>query len=116
MQTKLLHVRANVKDLILAREWYTNILGFKVSAIYPSDKPNYLHFEHTDGAIFAIMEGEDYPSHGRFNFNVSDVEELWNQLRDKVDVVEELFSTPYGTRKFTIRDIDGNELGFVQDN
>jgi hypothetical protein len=25
-----------------------------------------------------------------------------------------LFSTPYGIRKFTIRDPDGNELGFVQ--
>ncbi|MDC3413258.1 VOC family protein [Aquibacillus sp. 3ASR75-11] len=116
MQTKLMHVRVNVKDLILAREWYTNNLGFKVSAIYPPDKPNYIHFEHSGGAIFAIMEDENYPSHGRFNFNVSDVDNLWNQLKDKVEVVEELFSTPYGTRKFTIRDIDGNELGFVQDN
>jgi predicted enzyme related to lactoylglutathione lyase len=29
-------------------------------------------------------------------------------------VIEPLFNTPYGTRKFTIRDPDGNELGFVQ--
>ena len=28
-------------------------------------------------------------------------------------VVEPLFDTPYGTRKFTIADPDGNELGFV---
>lgn len=32
-----------------------------------------------------------------------------------IEVIEELFSTPYGSKKFTIRDIDGNELGFVQD-
>jgi uncharacterized glyoxalase superfamily protein PhnB len=30
------------------------------------------------------------------------------------EVVEPLHDTPYGTRKFTIRDPDGNELGFVQ--
>jgi hypothetical protein len=29
-------------------------------------------------------------------------------------VIESLIDTPYGTRKFTIRDPDGNELGFVQ--
>ena len=30
------------------------------------------------------------------------------------DVVEPLLDTPYGSRKFTIRDPDGTELGFVQ--
>jgi hypothetical protein len=29
--------------------------------------------------------------------------------------VMEAFDTPYGTRKFTIADLDGNELGFVRD-
>jgi uncharacterized glyoxalase superfamily protein PhnB len=31
-------------------------------------------------------------------------------------VVEPLFDTPYGTRKFTVRDPDGNELGFVRED
>ncbi|MBY0089369.1 hypothetical protein H7S74_23175 [Priestia aryabhattai] len=44
-----------------------------------------------------------------------DVDILWEQLKDQVKVIEELFSTPYGSKKFTILDIDGNELGFVQD-
>jgi uncharacterized glyoxalase superfamily protein PhnB len=42
------------------------------------------------------------------------VDALWERLKDRVEVVEELFDTPYGSRKFTIRDPDGNELGFVQ--
>ncbi len=37
----------------------------------------------------------------------------WHRLREE-GVVEPLFDTPYGTRKFTIRDPDGNELGFVR--
>ena len=34
--------------------------------------------------------------------------------KDRATVVEPLFDTPYGTRKFTIADPDGNELGFVR--
>ena len=36
--------------------------------------------------------------------------------RERADVVEQLIDTPYGTRKFTIRDPDGNELGFVRED
>jgi len=62
------------------------------------------------------MEDKNYPSHGRFNFNITDVDTLWDELKDNVNVIEELVSTPYGTKKFTIRDLDGNELGFVQES
>lgn len=115
MKTKLTHVRVNVKNLDAAIDWYTTKLGFKVSGTWPREKPNYAHFEPGGGAIFAIMEDESYPSHGRFNFSVTDVEALWGELKDKVNVIEELHSTPYGTKKFTISDLDGNELGFVQE-
>ncbi|MBC5636108.1 VOC family protein [Ornithinibacillus sp. BX22] len=116
MKTNLSHVRVNVKDLALAIDWYQTNLGLKVAATWPPEKPNYAHFEADSGATFAIMEDKNYPSHGRFNFNVTDVEILWNDVKDKVNVIEELFSTPYGTKKFTISDLDGNELGFVQDS
>ncbi len=62
------------------------------------------------------MEHENYPSPGRFNFYVDNVDELCDELKDKAEVLEELSSTPYGSRKFTIHDIDGNELGFVLDD
>ena len=41
---------------------------------------------------------------------------MWADLRDRADVVDPLLDTPYGTRKFTIKDPDGNELGFVRDS
>ncbi|MFE0624814.1 VOC family protein [Priestia aryabhattai] len=115
MKTRLLHVRANVKELERAIKWYRDILGFTVEGMWPPENPNYVHFENEGGALFAIMENEKYPSLGRFNFYVDDVDTLWEQLKGKVTVIEELFSTPYGSKKFTILDIDGNELGFVQD-
>ena len=33
---------------------------------------------------------------------------------DQLTVIEEFSSTPWGSKKFTIRDLDGNELGFVR--
>ena len=115
MKTKLAHIRVNVKNLDDALQWYTNILGFKVAGTWPPDKPNYAHFEAEYGATFAIMEDKNYPSFGRFNFNISDVNALWNEIKDQVTVIEELSSTPWGSNKFTIRDLDGNELGFIQE-
>ncbi len=114
MKTKLLHVRANVSDLNRAIEWYENVIGFKVNGTWPHEKPNYAHFEVGEGAIFSIMEDPNVPSHARFNFTVDNVDGLWESMKDKAEVVEEIFNTPYGTRKFTIRDLDGNELGFVR--
>ena len=51
-----------------------------------------------------------------FNFEVDDVDAWWARLGSSAEVVEPLFDTPYGSRKFTIHDPDGNELGFVQAN
>lgn len=114
MKTKLLHVRINVSNLEEAIKWYENTLGFKVTGKWPHEKPNYAHFDMEKGAIFSITEANNNSTGARLNFTVDDVDSLWNQLKDKVEVIEELFNTPYGTRKFTIKDPDGNELGFVQ--
>jgi predicted enzyme related to lactoylglutathione lyase len=116
MKTRLTHVRINVSDLIQAIRWYETHLGFEVTATWPPKEPNYAHFDMGEGSIFSIMEqdSKDVPSKGRLNFSVEDVDGLWDKLKDKVEIVEELFDTPYGSRKFTIYDPDGNELGFVQ--
>lgn len=114
MKTKLIHVRANVSDLQKAIEWYENVLGFVVHTVYPEKNSTYADFEVGIGACFSIMVDEHVPSYGRFNFAAEDVEGLWNLLKDKAEIVEPLFTTPYGTTKFTIKDLDGNELGFTK--
>lgn len=48
------------------------------------------HFELDYGVTFAIMEDYNYPSLGRFNFNVTDVYSLWVKIKDNVIVIEEL--------------------------
>ena len=114
MKTRLGHVRANVRNLENAVRWYSEVLGFQVESYWPPDNPNYAHFVSDEGATFAVMVADPVPCGARFNFNVADVDSLWEQLHDNVKVVEPLFDTPYGSRKFTICDLDGNELGFVK--
>jgi hypothetical protein len=51
---------------------------------------------------------EDAGRGGRFSLTVDDPDALWREVRDLAVVVEPLFGTPYGTRKLTIADLDGN--------
>jgi catechol 2,3-dioxygenase-like lactoylglutathione lyase family enzyme len=114
VKTHLRHVRANVSDLEKAINWYCTTLGFELDSVWPSKAPVYADFKCPEGAVFSIGVGEKVPGGARFNFVIQDVDAFWEKLRDKVDVVEQLFDTPYGTRKFTIHDLDGNELGFTK--
>ncbi len=115
MKMKLTHVKAPVTDLERSLKWYTEVLGFEVASKFPKDKPVYYHFKNNGGAIFAIGVAEKVIPYERYNFMPEDVDKLWEKLKDKVTVIEPLFDTPWGTRKFTIADTDGNEIGFYRD-
>jgi catechol 2,3-dioxygenase-like lactoylglutathione lyase family enzyme len=111
---RLTHVRVNVRDLAASIDWYERLLGVAAHGHWPPDAPTYVHF-NLGAAQFALGQYEPAPVTGaRFNFEVENVDEWWHKLSHEIDVLEPLFDTPYGTRKFTIRDPDGNELGFVQ--
>ncbi len=114
MKTRLRHVRANVRDLNKAIGWYRDCLGFELDSLWPKEAPIYADFHSQEGAVFSIGVAGQAPSSARFNFGIEDVDAFWEQLKGKVDIVEPIHNTPYGTRKFTIRDLDGNELGFTK--
>jgi predicted enzyme related to lactoylglutathione lyase len=89
-------------------------LGFRPKAIGPLTRRP-MRTSPLGPAQYALGAYQPVPAQGaRFNFEVSDVDAWWQRLSADADVVEPLFDTAYGTRKFTIRDPDGNELGFVQ--
>jgi predicted enzyme related to lactoylglutathione lyase len=112
---RLEHVRVNVSKFDRAVAWYESILGVPAEGHWPPDAPRYAHFQ-TGPTQFAISEMEPVPAAGRYNFSVPDVDAWWERLRNRAEVVEPVFDTPYGTRKFTVREDDGNELGFVRED
>jgi predicted enzyme related to lactoylglutathione lyase len=111
---RLTHVRINVRDLDQAIAWYERLLGVPAEGHWPPEAPSYVHFT-LGPAQLALGRYDPAPATGaRFNFEVDDVDAWWDRVGEHAAVVEPLFDTPYGTRKFTIADPDGNELGFVQ--
>jgi uncharacterized glyoxalase superfamily protein PhnB len=52
---------------------------------------------------------------GSLYFSTSDVDALWNQIKDKANVVYPLESFYYGMREFAIRDNNGYILQFGQE-
>lgn len=113
MKTNLSHIKLGVSDLKRSLKWYTEVLGFEVDSCYPEENPVYYDFKGI-GVCFSIGLAEvgNIYHGGRTNFKAENVDELWEELKNKVDVIEPIWDTPWGTRKFTIADPDGNELGF----
>lgn len=115
MKTRLNHTRANVTDLHKSIEWYEKILGFECLGADITDKYQYAPFECGEGAVFSIMVADTGGTKARFNFSVDDVDALWEELKNRVNVIEPIETMPWGNRKFTIADPDGNEIGLVQE-
>jgi uncharacterized glyoxalase superfamily protein PhnB len=53
---------------------------------------------------------------GSFYFHPDNVDELWQQLKDKSTIVYPLEDFPYGMREFAIRDNNGYILQFGQES
>lgn len=52
---------------------------------------------------------------GSLYFNASDVDALWNEIRDKASIVYPIENFFYGMREFAIRDNNGYILQFGQE-
>ena len=92
MQSKLAHIKLGASNLKRSVEWYTQVLGFEVDRF----SPGYCDFKGS-GACFSIGQAEHGGIYhgGRTNFEVEDVDALWNRLKDKVTVVEAIWDTPW---------------------
>ena len=107
-------ITIEVSDLAKARAFYETLLGFEAGEFYAPTKWQPYRF---GDQYFAIREIEQKRPHDDLditNFELDDVEALWERVKDTADVAEPLAPTPYGTYKFVIRDPDGYRLGFVR--
>ena len=126
-----------IEDVNKTIDFYKDILGFEFVMGVPTEKNEVLMKLPEDKAlIYALMKfgnievmfqakeslSEDIPIFKNMNigasstlyFEVDNVEELYNQLKDKVTVVKELHTTWYGMQEFYIKDCNGYILGFSQ--
>jgi len=108
----------HVPDVRATVDWYQSI-GFTVINTYGDDN---------DGLSFAIMSfGKDevvFNEGGKLStsdrrevdlyISTNTVDNLYQTLRDRMDVVEALHDTFYGMREFTIRDLNRFWITFGQ--
>lgn len=104
---KLLGVTRLVSSLEKARQ-FAEVLGFDLGASY--EPTRWQAFKCQDEVFYAL--GEAPGSTEEVSFAVADVEAMWERVKDKVDVVNPLEKTPWGTYRFVIRDPDGHLLAF----
>ena len=108
----------HVPDVLATVEWYQNI-GFTVDNTYGNE---------ADGLSFAILSFGDsqvmFNEGGRTSSDkrrevdlyvyADDIDQLYEQLKDKVDVVEEPHDTFYGMRELILRDLNRFWITFAQ--
>ena len=110
----------HVPDVRATVDWYENI-GFRVVEV---------HGDETDGLSFAIVSfgngqvmfsegGETSTKHRRevdLYTYTEDVDAVFAELKDRVDVVEGPHNTFYGMREVIIRDLNGFWITFGQES
>lgn len=116
----------NIKDSI---DFYVNILGFELTNSVGDDNlvwTNVMWPESEFGLMFMTPEsmGEDIEEFRTKSIGASVVQyievdgldELYKKVEGKVEIVQELHTTFYGSREFAIKDNSGYVLMFSERN
>ena len=107
---ELVGITRTVTSLDKSRQFYSEVLGFEPDAFYAPTR--WQSYKCQQGVFFAV--GEAPGSTDEISYAVTDVETLWARIKDKVEVVNPLEKTPWGTYRFVIKDPDGHLLAFAQ--
>ena len=107
-----------VPDLKKSVSFYTENLGF--TCLEYSDEWQWASLSRDGIGIMLALPNEHIPYNGpmftgSFYFKVDDVDTLWNELKDKAEIVYAIDTFDYGMRDFAIKDNNGFMLQFGQE-
>jgi len=124
----------NVADSVV---FYVTKLGFELDMVIPENEesiekklsPNkkYVYaMIHKDEVFIMFMQKDvylqdlpvlkNYPigASASLYIDVENLEKFYNKIKDRVEVIKELFTTWYGMNEFYIKDNNGYILGFAE--
>lgn len=115
MKVQAILPMAYVKNIDETVRFYCASLGFEVS----SRTESWVCLERDDVEFMISLPNAHEPFSkatftGSFYFRVDTVDQLWNQLKDKANVVYPIETFAYGMREFAIHDNNGYVLQFGQ--
>ena len=111
----------HVPDVRATVEWYESI-GFNVVAVYGNETENGYSFaivSFGSGQVMFSQDGETSDKRRRevdLYVYTDDVDEVYERLKDRVDVVEGPHNTFYGMREVIIRDFNRFWITFGQES
>ena len=111
----------HVPDVRTTVEWYESI-GFRVVATYGNETPGGMSFgvvAFGDSQVFFNQGGEPSTNHRRevdLYIYTDEVDDIFERLKDRVDVVERPHNTFYGMREVIIRDLNRFWISFAQES
>jgi uncharacterized glyoxalase superfamily protein PhnB len=98
-------------------EFYAQNLGFVCKGFYP-DEANacWASLWNGDSEIaFSLKDAQKPMLTGSIYLHVKNADELWELLKNKVEIVYPIENMSYGMREFGIRDCNGYVLNIGQD-
>ena len=111
----------HVPDVRATVEWYESI-GFRVVETYGNETPDGLSFgivAFGDSRVMFNQCGEPSTKHRRevdLYIYTDAVDDIYERLKDRVDVVEGPHNTFYGMREVIIRDLNRFWITFAQES
>ena len=118
-----------VENVEKAIEFYQNILGFKVTSSVPlgrdpkilqwcsmrlGDVEIMLHLRENLEEELPALKDIKISASLTFFIDVENLNELYEKVKDKVEIVQDLHNTFYGTTEFAIKDLGGYILTFAE--
>ena len=106
--------------------FYQDVLGFKVLMTLPDQAPFDFAIMQRDQVELMFqsraslsenvpaLSGYSIGASQTFYIEVQGLKDLYESLRDKVDIVVDLHTTFYGTQEFYFRDVNGYILSFAE--
>ena len=111
---KISAVTLRVVNMTESVRFYRDVLGMEL--LYGGEGTGFssLRTRDAQSAILNLERGEAVTGWGRLIFYVSDVDALWNHLKDRGFNLKIPQDASWGERYFHMPDPDGHELSFAQ--
>lgn len=125
-EMKSLSPNLMVKDVSETLRFYIDKLRFEKIATVPETEPFLWAMVKSGDVTFMFQQTnsikEEYPELEKFEqggglsfyITITGLQQLFDQLKDKVKILKEIHTTPYGATEFAIEDCNGYILTFSQ--
>ena len=126
MMLKKLTPNLMVEDVQQTLAFYHDVLGFKVLMTLPDQPPfNFAIVQRDEVELMfqsrsslsenvPALTGHPIGASQTFYIEVEGLAKLYEDLRDRVEIVVDLHTTFYGTQEFYFKDVNGYILSFTE--